>query len=84
MASLIKESSAQYDFVIIEAPPLLVAADAITLSKMTDGILLVTNPGVLDLKNAISAKEILNNSKCNILGLLVNGITDEQDTSNHY
>ncbi len=77
MESLIRKFSTQYDFVIIEAPPLLVGADAITLSKMTDGILLVANPDVLELKSAMSAKEILNNSKCNVLGLLINGKSDQ-------
>ena len=84
MASLIKEFSTQYDFIIIDAPPLLVGADALTLGKMTDGILLVANPGILDFKSAMSTKEILNNSKCNVLGLLVNGVSDQDDTNyNH-
>jgi capsular exopolysaccharide synthesis family protein len=83
MESLIKEFSTQYDFVIIEAPPLLVGADAITLSKMTDGILLVANPGLLELKSAISAKEILNNSKCNVLGLLVNSTSHQDELKNN-
>jgi capsular exopolysaccharide synthesis family protein len=84
MESLIKKFASQYDFVIIEAPPLLVGADAITLSKMTDGILLVANPGVLDQKSAMSAKEILDNSKSNVLGLLVNGVIDKNDTNKNY
>ncbi|MTJ48418.1 polysaccharide biosynthesis tyrosine autokinase [Dolichospermum sp. UHCC 0259] len=84
MESLITEFSAQYDFVIIEAPPLLVGADALTLSKMTDGMLLVANPDVLDLKSAISAQEILNNSKCNVLGLLVNSSSDQDKPKNNY
>jgi capsular exopolysaccharide synthesis family protein len=84
MESLIERFSTQYDFVIIEAPPLLIGADAITLSKMTDGILLVANPHVLDLKSAINAKEILDNYKCNVLGLLVNGISDQNDHKNNY
>ena len=84
MASLIKEFSTQYDFIIIDAPPLLIGADALTLGKMTDGILLVANPSILDLKSAMSTKEILNNSKCNVLGLLVNGVSDQDDTNyNH-
>ncbi len=84
MESLIEKFAGQYDFVIIEAPPLLVAADAITLSKITDGILLVANPGVLDQKSAMSAKEILNNSKCNVLGLLIHGVSDQSEVNNNY
>jgi len=84
MELLITEFSTQYDFVIIEAPPLLVGADALTLSKMTDGMLLVANPDVLDLKSAMNAQEILNNSKCNVLGLLVNSASDQDKPKNNY
>jgi len=45
--SLIDNFSEQYDFVIIDAL-LVLAADAVTLGKMTDGVLLITRPGVVD------------------------------------
>jgi len=74
MASLLVENfSSQYDFVIIDAPPLLLAADALTLSQMADGILLVARPGIIDSKSADAAQELLERSGNNILGLVVNG-----------
>ena len=83
MASLIENFSSQnnYDFVIIDAPPLLLAADALTLSQMTDGILLVARPGVIDSNSANAAQEILERSNYNVLGLVVNGIIDKNDSS---
>lgn len=84
MASLIQDFSGQYDFVIIDAPPLLLAADALTLSHMTDGILLVARPGVIDSNSANNAKEMLQRSGHNVLGLLVNGINENNESSTDF
>ncbi|MEH1843060.1 MAG: polysaccharide biosynthesis tyrosine autokinase [Nostoc sp.] len=85
MASLIENFSSQYnyDFVIIDAPPLLLAADALTLSQMTDGILLVARPGVIDSNSANAAQEMLERSNYNVLGLVVNGIVDKNESSSY-
>ncbi|MEH2174615.1 GumC family protein [Nostoc sp.] len=85
MASLIESFSSQYkyDFVIIDAPPLLLAADALTLSQMTDGILLVARPGVIDSNSANAAQEILERSNYNVLGLVVNGVIDKNESSSY-
>jgi len=45
VASLVKFSN-QYDFVIIDTPP-LVEAEALTLGKIADGVLLVVRPGMI-------------------------------------
>jgi capsular exopolysaccharide synthesis family protein len=86
MASLIENFSSQhnYDFVIIDAPPLLLAADALTLSKMTDGILLVARPGVIDSNSAAAAQEMLHRSSHNVLGLVVNGVIDKNESSSYF
>ncbi|MEH2178861.1 GumC family protein [Nostoc sp.] len=85
MASLIENFSSQYkyDFVIIDAPPLLLAADALTLSQMTDGILLVARPGVIDSNSANAAQETLERSNYNVLGLVVNGVIDKNESSSY-
>lgn len=84
MAALIEDFSATYDFVIIDAPPLLVAADALTLGKMTDGVLLVTRPGVVDSNAANAAKDALEHSNQNVLGLVVNGVIVENESDSYF
>ncbi|MCC5635520.1 polysaccharide biosynthesis tyrosine autokinase [Nostoc sp. CHAB 5844] len=84
MASLIKDFSQQYEYVIIDAPPLLLAADALTLSQMSDGILLVSRPGVIDSSSATAAQEMLSRSSHNVLGLVVNGIIDQNESSSYF
>lgn len=81
MASLVEYFSEHYDFVIIDAPPLVLAADALTLGKMADGVLLVARPGVGNSASAASAKQLLEQSCQNVLGLVVNGVSLENE---HY
>lgn len=79
MTSLIQSFSKEYDFVIIDAPPLNFEPDALTLGKITDGILLVVRPGVVDFDSAVNAKELLQRSKQNVLGMVINGSAIERD-----
>lgn len=80
MASLIQVCSDKYDFVIIDAPPLILAADTLTLSQMTDGMLLVARPRVVDYDSANAAKEMLERSGHEVLGLLVNGVIQKDES----
>ncbi len=84
MASLIEAAKNKYDFVIIEAPPVLVAADALTLGRMSDGILLVSRPGIIDVNRARTARDTIAISRCNILGLIVNGIVEKNEFSSYF
>jgi capsular exopolysaccharide synthesis family protein len=84
MKSLIEDVSNLYDFVIIDAPPILVAADALSLGRMTDGVLLVSRPGVINAELAQEVQEKLRISRCNILGLIVNGVIQKYESNNHF
>ena len=84
MTSLIRNFSENYDFVIIDTPPLILAADALTLSQMASGILLVARPRVLDRASAKSAKEMLERSSQRVLGLAVNAISKNESSQYFY
>ncbi|MBW4633783.1 MAG: polysaccharide biosynthesis tyrosine autokinase [Iphinoe sp. HA4291-MV1] len=84
MAGLMENFAANYDFVIIDAPSLTVAADAATLGQMADGVLLVVRPGVVDSVNAAFAKELLEKSGQNVLGQVVNAVLPKNLSLSHY
>lgn len=79
MAALVQYCSSKYDCVIIDAPPLVVEAEALTLGKIAEGVLLVVRPGVVDFETATTAKELLKQSAQNMLGMVINGAVLESD-----
>jgi capsular exopolysaccharide synthesis family protein len=81
---LIKQFSASYDAVIIDAPSLNVAADALIMGNKADGILLVVRPGFLNSGTVAFAKELLKKSSQHVLGLVVNGVIPKNEPHSHY
>ncbi len=84
MTKLIKDFAQEYDYVIIDCPPIAVAADAPILGRMADGVLFVTRPGVVDSASAASAKEFMDRSGINILGQVINGVIPENESDSYY
>jgi polysaccharide biosynthesis transport protein len=86
MLALIESLEDQYDCILLDAPPLVVEAEALTLGRITQGILLVTRPGVVDLESARTAKELLDQSNQPVLGMVINSAILEGDAlrSNYY
>ncbi|MEO0801724.1 MAG: polysaccharide biosynthesis tyrosine autokinase [Cyanobacteria bacterium J06642_2] len=84
MQALTREFVESYDYVIIDTPPLAVAADALVLGKLADGILLVVRPGVANVASVNSAKDVLEQSSQNVLGMVINGVLPENESDSYY
>jgi polysaccharide biosynthesis transport protein len=84
MNHLVEELSNNYDFVIIDAPPVNVAADAQILGKMADGVVFVIRPGTVEVGNVKFAKDRLEQSGQNILGIVVNGCIAKNEPDSRY
>jgi capsular exopolysaccharide synthesis family protein len=84
MASIVKAFSQKYDFVIFDTPALSGTADASVLGKMTDGVLLVVRPGVVDSGNGAAAQTFLNQSNQNVLGMVVNGVNAKGEPDSYF
>jgi polysaccharide biosynthesis transport protein len=84
MTSLIQKFSQSYDYIVFDTPPLVNTVDAAVLGKMVDGVLLVAQPGVLDLASATAAKSLLDRSEANILGIIANGVDVKQEPDGYF
>ncbi|MFS0688847.1 CpsD/CapB family tyrosine-protein kinase [Sporosarcina sp. 179-K 8C2 HS] len=78
MDDLITEMKAKYDVIIIDAPPILLVADAQILSNKCDGTILVVSSGTTEKNSVIRAKGLLENSKANVLGVILNNYKIEK------
>ena len=76
----------QYDYVLIDAPPITVASDALLISTMADGLILVARPGKLNRSAANVAANLIRQAQVNVLGVIGNGIspTDETNSTQYY
>lgn len=84
MSMLIQGFAQAYDYVIMDTPPLVLAADAISLSQMADGILLVVRPGIVDYSKVKVTQEILERAGHPVLGLVVNGVIQKNESTSYF
>ena len=72
MKKFLKELRSQYDYVIIDTPPVLMLSDALAISPETDGVVLVCRHQVSYISDIERALGTLQFAKANVLGVVVN------------
>lgn len=70
----------QFDFVLIDSPPLLAVSDAWMIVPYVDSVLLVVGPGS-QWPHVIRAKEILNSLHTHTYGVVLNGMDFKEERS---
>ena len=80
MSELVAAARKEYELVIIDAPPLAVTADVLTLSKLADGIVFVSRPGIVENESAQLAQETIANANLTskVLGMVINGVRPKE------
>lgn len=84
MKTLLKELKQMYDMVIIDAPPLMQVADSRILANEADGTILVISCETSNRDYVLKAKEQLELSGANLLGLVMNKRERGKDRYYHY
>lgn len=72
MADVIAKWREEWDFIIIDSSPILAVADALSLSQVADGTLVVIRSGATRKKSLARTRELLRRAKVNVLGSVVN------------
>ena len=72
MASIVEQLHADYDFVVLDSPPVLAIVDAVVLSRYSDGVVLVVDARRSRRRNVRRAVETLRAVEAPILGLVFN------------
>ncbi|MEM9923941.1 MAG: polysaccharide biosynthesis tyrosine autokinase [Cyanobacteria bacterium P01_D01_bin.50] len=76
MKSILEEAAKEYDLVVIDTPPISACADASTLAKQSDGVVLVTRPSFTNKEMLQRAVSELTGNQISILGIVVNGMSN--------
>ena len=73
-AEFIKAARANFDFIIIDAPPIGSVIDAAIISRQCDGGILVVGSGDISYRFARRAKDQLEVAGCKLLGCVINKV----------
>nr|MDA8088288.1 CpsD/CapB family tyrosine-protein kinase [Nitrospiraceae bacterium] len=84
MKDLLEALYTMYDFVIIDSPPLMGMSDSIYLSRIVDGSVIVIKAGETTKQVLSETKKIYRNINAKILGVVLNGIRENDLKYNYY
>lgn len=73
MRTIIETFSEVFDKIIIDAPPSLLIPDALVLSKVSDGTILVARSGLLHIRTLLNVKEKFEIIGSSMMGFILNG-----------
>ena len=82
MTELVKKLEEEWDYVILDTPPVLLLSDATLLSRTADGILMVVRMGYTN-KNLLKEVQKLDYLKHRLLGVAIIGPSDKSGYSNY-
>ncbi|MDR3595769.1 CpsD/CapB family tyrosine-protein kinase [Clostridium sp.] len=84
MNNLLEELKEIYDIIIIDSPPIEAFTDGQILSTKVDGTLLVIKTGESKIESVKEAKNLLNRVGANIIGLVMNKVSNDKKKYNYY
>jgi succinoglycan biosynthesis transport protein ExoP len=74
MEDLVRQIRSDYDFIIIDTPPVLVVADALVLGRLSDAAILVLRYGATRKQVVRRSIDLLDRSGAHLLGAAVNAV----------
>jgi capsular exopolysaccharide synthesis family protein len=74
LAEAIAALRSQYKFIVIDSPQIMAATDAVILSVLADGVLLVVRSGETPKEAFTRTRDLLASVKCRMLGVVLNAV----------
>lgn len=78
MQRILAELREDYDFIILDSPPVNMVTDAVVLAPETDGVLVLVRANQTDRGAVIHAMEQLEYAKAKVLGFVLNDVNMEK------
>ncbi len=82
MANLLRELEEDFDYIILDTSPINIVIDALTLAKISDGVVLVVKESFSTHPELIKTIETLERVDAKILGFILNGT--KMETKDNY
>jgi polysaccharide biosynthesis transport protein len=77
---LLHDAAADYDLVIVDAPPLLAFAESLQIATAVDGVLVITRAGSTSLEAVSTVLTTLYGLQANIIGVVLNRFRGDRNS----
>lgn len=84
MRDLVNRLRSEYDYILMDTPPVLPVTDALILSAIVDGVILVCEAGKTDQRTVKHAQALLENVDAKIVGMVLNKLPIKGDKYYQY
>ncbi len=84
MREFVEKAKEKYNSVIFDSPPLAVVTDAVVLSSIIDGTVIVINSKKTTRSAVTRSKQLLENAKANVFGVILNNYRVERGSYYYY
>ncbi len=84
MTQLLESVRGKYDRIIVDSPPVTAVTDAVILSRMVDGVILVVRAAETHGEIVKNGLQLLQSAQCRILGAVLNGVNMGRDSYYYY
>jgi capsular exopolysaccharide synthesis family protein len=84
LKELLKEVSHDYDYIFLDAPPVMLISDPITISTYSDAVILTIRHGNTEKDLVRRAVESLKQVNANIIGIVLNNIPVSKQSNYYY
>jgi succinoglycan biosynthesis transport protein ExoP len=84
MKAMLAKMSERYDHILIDSPPIINVTDAVILSKMVDGVIMVVHGGRSTREAVRRARQELDSVGAKIFGVVLNNVDLRHDAYDSY
>jgi capsular exopolysaccharide synthesis family protein len=84
MAELIRRWRSQYNYIVIDTPPVLAVTDAAVVSAYCDAVIIVVRSGVTKKQSLLRVRDLFVRSQKRIAGIVINGFDLKSTQYSHY
>jgi capsular exopolysaccharide synthesis family protein len=78
MKELLEELRKQYDYILLDTPPVVAVTDAAILSRLVDAVGVVIASGKVHRREVTTALQQLKNVRANVMGVVLNSLNMRQ------
>jgi capsular exopolysaccharide synthesis family protein len=84
MRDLVSQWKSQFDFIVLDSPPVLTVTDASVLAELSDVTLLLSRAQVTPLKSLKRAYDLLQVDRVNRVGVVMNAVKTNSSSYSEY